>query len=72
MLAPERQVDVVRAQGVSPAVGNVADLVTETERKIFHVGNNDYFKTIALWQVMDKKTVKAFAEMWTEAKQQRK
>ena len=72
MLAPERQVDVVHAQGVAPAVDNVNDLLTETERKIFHVGDNDYFKTVALWQVMDEKTVKAFAEMWTEAKQQRK
>ena len=72
MLAPERQVDVVHAQGVAPAVDNVADLLTETERKIFHVGDNDYFKTVALWQVMDEKTVKAFAEMWTEAKQQQK
>ncbi len=72
MLAPERQADVVHAQGVSPAVDNVGDLVTETECKMFHVGDNDYFKTVALWRVMDNKTVAAFAEMWEEAKQQRK
>ena len=72
MLDPVRQADVVHAQGVAPAVNNVGDLVTKTEREIFHVGDNDYFKTVALWQVMDEKTVKAFAEMWKEAKQQRK
>lgn len=72
MLSPVRQIDVVRSQGVSPAVGNVADKVTATERKMFHVGDNDYFKTVALWRVMDEKTVAAFAEMWAEAKQQRK
>ncbi|MCD6534159.1 MAG: extracellular solute-binding protein [Deltaproteobacteria bacterium] len=72
MLAPERQADVVHAQGVSPAVDNIGDLVTETERKMFHVGDNDYFKTVAQWRVMDNKTVAAFAEMWEIAKQQRK
>ncbi len=72
MLSPDRQVDVVRSQGVSPAVGNVAGMVTETEQKIFHVGDNEYFNSVALWRVMDENTVKAFAEMWAQAKQQRK
>ena len=58
MLDAERQADVVHAQGVSPTVDNV--------------GDNDYFKTVALWRVMDNKTVTAFAEMWGIAKQQRK
>jgi len=71
MLDPVRQADVVHAQGVSPAVDNVGKLVTEEERRIFHVGDNDYFKTVALWRVMDQKTVKAFAEMWATAKKQR-
>ncbi|NPA25535.1 MAG: extracellular solute-binding protein [Deltaproteobacteria bacterium] len=71
MLDPVRQADVVHAQGVSPAVDNVGDLVNPEEKKIFHVGDNDYFKTVALWRVMDEKTTKAFAEMWAEAKKQR-
>ncbi len=71
MLDPVRQADVVHAQGVSPAVGNVGKLVSESEKKMFHVGDNDYFKTVALWRVMDEKTVKAFAEMWAEAKKLR-
>lgn len=71
MLDPERQIDVVRAQGVSPVVDNVAELMTEFERNIFHVGDNDYFATVALWRVMGQETVKAFAEMWVIAKKQR-
>jgi hypothetical protein len=35
------------------------------------VGNNDYFKTVAIWRVMSEKTEKAFGEMWEEAKKQR-
>ena len=72
MLDRKQQVGVVRSQGVAPAVDNVNDLLTKEENDLFHVGNNDYFKTVALWRVMDQDTVKAFAEMWAEAKQQRK
>jgi spermidine/putrescine transport system substrate-binding protein len=71
MLDPVRQADVVHAQGVSPAVGNVGVLVSKSEKEMFHVGDNDYFKTVALWRVMDEKTVTAFAEMWAEAKKLR-
>ena len=35
----------------------------------FHVGNNDYLKTVAIWRVMSEKTEKAFGEMWEEAKE---
>ena len=71
MLDPVRQADVVHAQGVLPVVDNVGKMVSESEREMFHVGDNDYFKTVALWWVMDDKTVKAFAEMWAEAKKLR-
>lgn len=50
-------------QGVSPVVNNVGSLVTDTERTLFHVGDNDYFKTVAIWQVMSEKTGKALKEM---------
>lgn len=71
MLDPVRQADIVHAQGVSPAVCNVGDLVSKSEKEMFHVGDNEYFKTVALWRVMDAKTVVAFAEMWAEAKKLR-
>lgn len=62
------QVAVVKSQGVSPVVDNVASLVTPEEKEMFHVGDNEYFKTVAIWQVMSEKTEKAFDEMWKQAK----
>jgi len=70
-LSPKFQVAIVKEQGVSPVVNNVGDLVTPEEKVLFNVGNNDYFKTVAIWQVMSEKTEKAFAEMWETAKKQR-
>jgi len=64
-------VQVVRSQGVSPVVNNAASLVTPEEQKMFHVGDNDYFKTVAIWQVMSEETEKIFGEMWEEAKKTR-
>jgi len=71
-LSPKAQASVVKNQGVSPVVNNVGSLVTPTEKTLFHVGDNDYFKTVAIWQVMSEKTEKAFGEMWEEAKKLRK
>ena len=68
---PKFQAAVVKQQGVSPVVNNVGDLVTPEEKVLFNVGNNDYFKTVAIWQVMSEKTEKAFGEMWEEAKKLR-
>ncbi|HQO77549.1 MAG TPA: extracellular solute-binding protein [Thermodesulfobacteriota bacterium] len=70
-LSPKFQAAVVKQQGVSPVVDNVGDLVTPEEKALFHVGDNEYFKTVAIWQVLDEKTAKAFEEMWEEAKKQR-
>jgi spermidine/putrescine transport system substrate-binding protein len=70
-LSPTFQAAVVKQQGVSPVVNNVGDLVTPEEKVLFHVGNNDYFKTVAIWQVMSEKTEKAFGEMWEAAKKLR-
>jgi spermidine/putrescine-binding protein len=70
-LSPRFQAAVVKQQGVSPVVDNVGDLITQEEKALFHVGNNEYFKTVAIWQVMSEKTEKAFGEMWEEAKKQR-
>ena len=42
------------------------------EKTLFHVGDNDYFKTVAIWQVMSEKTEKVFGEMWEAAKKLRK
>ena len=70
-LSPKNQVQVVRSQGVSPVVNNAASLVTPEEQKMFHVGDNDYFKTVAIWQVMSEETEKIFGEMWEEAKKTR-
>lgn len=69
-LSPEVQKEVVKSQGVSPVVDNVAGLVTPEQKKLFHVGDNEYFKTVAIWRVMSEKTEKAFGEMWEKAKKQ--
>jgi hypothetical protein len=71
-LSPKFQAAVVKQQGVSPVVDNVGNLVTPDEKLLFHVGNNDYFKTVAIWRVMSEKTEKAFGEMWETAKKLRK
>jgi len=71
-LSPHVQKEVVRSQGVSPVVDTVAPLLTREEIGLFHVGDNDYFKTVAIWRVMSEKTEKAFAQMWEEAKKSRK
>ena len=70
-LSPKAQASVVKNQGVSPVVNNVGSLVTPAEKTLFHVGDNDYFKTVAIWQVMSEKTEKAFGEMWEAAKKLR-
>lgn len=70
-LSPKAQAAVVKNQGVSPVVNNVGKLVTATEKNLFHVGDNAYFETVAIWQVMSEKTEKAFGEMWEEAKKLR-
>jgi spermidine/putrescine transport system substrate-binding protein len=70
-VSPKVQGQVVKSLGVSPVVNNVASLVTSDEQKFFHVGDNEYFKTVAIWQVMSEKTEKAFGEMWEEAKKHR-
>jgi spermidine/putrescine transport system substrate-binding protein len=67
-LSPKFQAAIVKQQGVSPVINNVGNLVTPEEKVLFNVGNNNYFKTVAIWQVMSEKTEKAFAEMWEEAK----
>jgi spermidine/putrescine-binding protein len=70
-LSPKYQAAVVKQQGVSPVVNNVGNLVTAEEKVLFNVGNNDYFKTVAIWQVMSEKTEKEFGDMWEMAKKQR-
>ncbi len=70
-LSPAQQARVVKDQGVSPVVDNVGSLVTAEEKKMFHVGDNDYFKTVALWQPLSRETQKAFKEMWEAAKKLR-
>ncbi len=54
--------------GVSPVVNNVSSMVTNAEKDMFHVGDNDYFNTVAIWQVMSEKTEAAFEEMWKTAR----
>lgn len=71
-LSPSVQAEVVKSQGVSPVVDNVGKLVTPAQQKLFHVGDNEYFKTVAIWQVMSEETEKAFDQMWEEAKKHRK
>ncbi len=71
-LSPKFQAKVVKSQGVSPVVNNVGNLVTAEEKSVFHVGDNEYFNSVAIWRVMSEKTEKAFGEMWEEAKKLRK
>lgn len=71
MLDPAQQADVVKAQGVSPVVAEVGDLLTPEEMTMFHVGDEAYFSTVALWRVMTEETENAFNEMWEEAKKTR-
>lgn len=71
MLSEENQADIIKSQGVSPVV-DVSARLSPAETQMFHVGDNDYFKTVALWRVMDEATEKAFDDMWKQAKSNRK
>jgi spermidine/putrescine-binding protein len=71
MLAEDQQADVVKAQGVTPAIADVGDRLSAEQKAAFHVGDNDYFSTVALWRVMSEETEEAFNSMWEEAKQHR-
>ena len=62
---------MVKSQGVTPAVANVGNLLNANEKAMFHVGDNEYFKTVALWRVLSPETEKAFNEMWETATQGR-
>ena len=72
MLEPARQADVVRSQGVSPVMADTGDTLNAEEKAMFHVGDEAYFKTVALWRVLSDETEQAFNEMWEAAKQLRK
>jgi len=71
MLEPARQADVVKSQGVSPVMADTGDILNDEEKAMFHVGDEAYFKTVALWRVLSEETEQAFNAMWEEAKQQR-
>jgi hypothetical protein len=71
MLAEKQQADVVKSQGVSPVITEVGETLNDKEKTMFHVGDNDYFKTVALWRVMTEETEQAFDAMWQEAKKNR-
>ncbi len=71
MLAEKQQADVVKAQGVSPVITEIGEELSAKEKAMFHVGDNDYFKTVALWRVMTEETEEAFDAMWQEAKKHR-
>jgi spermidine/putrescine-binding protein len=71
MLEPERQADVVKSQGVSPVMADTGDILNDEEKAMFHVGDEAYFKSVALWRVLSEETEQAFNEMWETAKQQR-
>jgi spermidine/putrescine-binding protein len=72
MLDPARQADVVASQGVSPVMADTGDTLTAEEKAMFHVGDEAYFKTVALWRVLSEETEQAFDAMWEAAKQHRK
>jgi len=61
----------MKAQGVSPVVNEVGNLLSAEETSVFHVGDEP-FKTVAIWRVMSAQTEKALGEMWEEAKRGRK
>ncbi len=71
-LSPRAQAQVVKSLGVSPVVNNVGSRVSDAEKSLFHVGDNEYFKTVAIWQVMSEETESAFSQMWETAKARRK
>lgn len=71
MLAEKQQADVVKSQGVSPVITDPGQTLSDKEKSMFHVGDNDYFKTVALWRVMTEETEQAFGTMWQEAKNNR-
>ncbi|MEZ4485745.1 MAG: hypothetical protein R2864_14640 [Syntrophotaleaceae bacterium] len=57
MLESARQADVVKSQGVSPVMADTGDILNAEEKAMFHaVGDEAYFKTVALWRVLSDET----------------
>lgn len=71
-LSPEIQVAMLRNWGTSPVVVNVKDRLTDEEIQTFNVGNNEYWKTLSLWQHQDVRTQNSYKLMWETAVGERK
>jgi spermidine/putrescine transport system substrate-binding protein len=66
-LGPEIQVGVIRNWGVSPVVTSINHLITKSEIETFNVADNDYWKTLSLWEFQKKRTKNAYGIFWHNA-----
>ena len=63
-LSPELQVGVIRYWGVSPVVTNINDKLTKSEISIYKPGQNDYWRTLSLWENQTTRTSNGYINMW--------
>ena len=68
-LSNEVQLGVLRNWGVSPVVTNINDRLTPVEREIYKLGNNEYWKTLSLWQTQSTRTHNAYKNLWERRSQ---
>jgi len=71
-LGNELQIGVIRNWGVSPVVTNINNLITQEEINTFNVADNEYWKSLSLWEHQDKRTKNFYKNIWNDALKQNK
>ena len=66
-LSKTLQIGVVRNWGVSPVVTNITSDFSNKEVDTFNVGDNEYWKTLSLWQHQSIRTQNTNKFLWRDA-----
>ncbi len=66
-LGKDLQIGVIRNWGVSPVVTNINESLTQDEIDTFHVGDNEYWKSLSLWKNQSGRTKSIYNMLWGNA-----
>ena len=70
-LSPDVQGKVVSEWGNTPVVGNLMDHYTDKEIEIFKIGNQDFWKKVSLWGIIDPLSLHTAEALWNYAMSQK-
>ncbi len=72
-ISTKLQTGVIRNWGVSPVITNLTtEHITNNEMQTFNVGDNDFWKSLSLWQTQNSRTIQVFKNYWSTAIKARK